>query len=227
MNQMGKRKRRTDRNKTPPSPALTSHSSQRDSSFKEKSSHSRGSNGLKHASSSLSNIMERSSSSVHYQSSAHQRHHNVSRALFSRAPQHYYNVRHSQRNTADHAGPSTSHGKTALHDDKLQWKSGHKAESGFGYRAGKRDKASRKMDRIRSNPLIYHGPRKLDIIGADCPDFGNILCRLCQQVMREGPVLAVLVCGHIYHDDCLVKRTRDEDKSDPPCPLCVSSDVVN
>ena len=35
-------------------------------------------------------------------------------------------------------------------------------------------------------------------------------------------VVAVLVCGHVYHAECLEQKTRHEDIRDPPCPLCVS-----
>lgn len=34
------------------------------------------------------------------------------------------------------------------------------------------------------------------------------------------PVVGVLVCGHVYHADCLEKAVPDTHKHDPPCPLC-------
>ncbi|KAL3840740.1 hypothetical protein ACJIZ3_025331 [Penstemon smallii] len=46
--------------------------------------------------------------------------------------------------------------------------------------------------------------------------FGNYI------VSSELSVVAVLVCGHAYHADCLEQNTRLEDKQDPPCPLCLS-----
>lgn len=214
---MGKRKRRIDRNKTPPSPAFVSHASQMESSLKEKSSHSFGSTGTRPTSSSLMNIVERSPH-AHHQSSTHHRHHNFNRALLSRVPRHYYSIQHSQRNTANHSGTSTSHGKTSLRDDKPNWKFGHRPESGFGYYAGRRDKSSRRMDRIRSNPLV---------IDAISPEVMNMVCRLCQQRMGDFSVVAVLVCGHVYHADCLEIRTHSEDRRDPPCPFCTRSVVDN
>lgn len=89
----------------------------------------------------------------------------------------------------------------------------------FYFSAGRRDKASRKIGRMRPNL-----PIKIDAV---CPDLGNMLCRLCQQRIREGSAVAVLVCGHIYHADCLELRTQNEDKRDPPCPLCIASAVDN
>lgn len=47
-----------------------------------------------------------------------------------------------------------------------------------------------------------------------------MVCGLCQQRTRENAVTAVLVCGHAYHADCLEVRTTNEDRRDPPCPLC-------
>lgn len=61
----------------------------------------------------------------------------------------------------------------------------------------------------------------------------RMLCGICQKLMRrklcflgntlsssELPVAAVLVCGHVYHAECLENRSNVEDRSDPPCPLC-------
>nr|XP_043629301.1 uncharacterized protein LOC122600622 isoform X2 [Erigeron canadensis] len=184
-----------------------------------KSSHSCGSSGVKPtSSSSFTNIIERSLP-VHHQSSTHHRQQNVNHALLSRVPRHSYNVQHSHKNIANYAGTSTSHGKASLRDDKHSWKFGHKSESGFGYFAGRRDKASRRMDRIRSNPLA--------VIDSNSPNLMNNLCRLCQQRMRDNSVVAVLVCGHIYHADCLEIRTSNEDKRDPPCPLCIPLHIDN
>lgn len=63
----------------------------------------------------------------------------------------------------------------------------------------------------------------------------KIECAICQKRLQKKPfvlddslpandlsVVAVLVCGHAYHADCLEQKTNHEDRQDPPCPLCVS-----
>lgn len=37
---------------------------------------------------------------------------------------------------------------------------------------------------------------------------------------NELAVVAVLVCGHVYHADCLEQRTSVEELRDPSCPMC-------
>ncbi|OAY83676.1 hypothetical protein ACMD2_08376 [Ananas comosus] len=37
---------------------------------------------------------------------------------------------------------------------------------------------------------------------------------------NELSVVAILVCGHSYHADCLENMTIESDKYDPPCPIC-------
>ncbi|KAL7591647.1 hypothetical protein Lser_V15G33115 [Lactuca serriola] len=211
---MGKRKRRADRNKTPPFPAFSSHTSQMESSLKEKSSHSVGSTGAKSTSSSLMNNKEKSPQS-HHQSAANHRHHNVNRTLSSKVPRHYYSLQHSQQKAANCSGTSTSHGKN---NDKHSWKFGHRPESGFGYHGGRNNKGSRRVDRIRSNSMM---------ISAISPNVMNMDCGLCRQRMSDFSVVAVLVCGHFYHVECLETRTSNEDRRDPPCPLCIPSGVNN
>ncbi|KAL2929763.1 ERAD-associated E3 ubiquitin-protein ligase HRD1B [Bienertia sinuspersici] len=38
--------------------------------------------------------------------------------------------------------------------------------------------------------------------------------------LDELSIVAVLVCGHLFHADCLEQTTRFEDRRDPPCPVC-------
>lgn len=37
---------------------------------------------------------------------------------------------------------------------------------------------------------------------------------------NELPMVAVLVCGHVYHAECLESMTPELDKYDPVCPVC-------
>lgn len=37
---------------------------------------------------------------------------------------------------------------------------------------------------------------------------------------NELSVAAVLICGHVYHAECLENTTSESSKFDPPCPIC-------
>ncbi|KAI3874011.1 hypothetical protein MKW92_010206 [Papaver armeniacum] len=66
-------------------------------------------------------------------------------------------------------------------------------------------------------------------------DIVKALCGICLNLLKKKPyqdevessnelsVVAILVCGHVYHGDCLDKKTSEVDKSDPPCPICFES----
>lgn len=84
--------------------------------------------------------------------------------------------------------------------------------------AGRGGKAYRKQERIRSNRLV------IDVVSGDSM---KMMCRLCSASTTDNSVVAVLVCGHIYHADCLETRTTYEDRRDPPCPLCINSHSAN
>ncbi|KAL6627651.1 hypothetical protein ACP70R_031377 [Stipagrostis hirtigluma subsp. patula] len=54
------------------------------------------------------------------------------------------------------------------------------------------------------------------------------VCKLCLKLLKERSswnaqelaVVAVLLCGHVYHADCLDSITTEAEKYDPPCPVC-------
>lgn len=93
----------------------------------------------------------------------------------------------------------------------------------------KREKPFSRSERIRFSSLVTN---------AASPDTVKIICGICQKLLRrkshllgmgstipsgEQHAVAVLVCGHVYHADCLEQRTSAEDIRDPPCPLCLGS----
>ncbi|KAL7244940.1 hypothetical protein ACSBR2_000308 [Camellia fascicularis] len=59
------------------------------------------------------------------------------------------------------------------------------------------------------------------------PSFDLQTCGVCSKLLTqksswssELSVEAVLVCGHVYHAECLETMTRVADCYDPPCPIC-------
>ncbi|KAI4366349.1 hypothetical protein MLD38_022236 [Melastoma candidum] len=62
------------------------------------------------------------------------------------------------------------------------------------------------------------------------PSFELQTCAVCTKPLTESAsnhcrgnevsVVAVLVCGHLYHGECLEMLTLDTDRYDPVCPIC-------
>uniref|UniRef100_A0A5B6ZDE1 RING-type domain-containing protein n=1 Tax=Davidia involucrata TaxID=16924 RepID=A0A5B6ZDE1_DAVIN len=195
-----------------------------DSLSKEKSSHSVDSGALKPLS-SIMDIMDNSAELSNAQQTLAHQHHNLSHALLLRH-RHYYGRQYSRRNSANNADASTSHGKgTPLRDEKLSFKLASQCNSDSGRHTESWEKAYCKLERIRSSSLA------MDAVSADVV---KMVCAICQKLLGRKPyilgntlsssdlsVVAVLVCGHVYHADCLEQRTCHEDRQDPPCPLCV------
>ncbi|KAG6516544.1 uncharacterized protein LOC121971930 isoform X1 [Zingiber officinale] len=46
------------------------------------------------------------------------------------------------------------------------------------------------------------------------------ICKACSKRLTGHCVVAVLVCGHLYHSECLEKVTIETNRYDPPCPVC-------
>ncbi|XP_022761755.1 uncharacterized protein LOC111307774 [Durio zibethinus] len=61
------------------------------------------------------------------------------------------------------------------------------------------------------------------------PSIDMRTCGACSKLLAERSswssneisVVAVLVCGHVYHAECLETMTPEADKYDPACPLCM------
>lgn len=90
-----------------------------------------------------------------------------------------------------------------------------------------REKTVSRPERIRSSSLA---------MDAVSPDAMKTICGICEKPLRrkfnflgnsvscsELSVVAVLVCGHVYHAECLEHETLIEELRDPPCPMCACS----
>ncbi|EOY31218.1 RING/U-box superfamily protein, putative [Theobroma cacao] len=160
-------------------------------------------------------------------SSVANRQYNLGRSIFLKRSRHYYGHHYSRRNSGSLANASTSHGKfSPLHDDRLPFKFAHYSPESGRHGEG-REKAFSRPERIMSSSLV------MDAVSLDKV---KIVCGICQKHLKRKPyllgnalasgefsVVAVLVCGHVYHADCLEERTSLEDRRDPPCPLCSGS----
>ncbi|GMI92818.1 hypothetical protein HRI_002951000 [Hibiscus trionum] len=157
----------------------------------------------------------------HRNSSVARRHYNLGRSVFSKRSRRYYDQHYQWQNAGNHSNPSTSRGKISpLHDERLSFKFTESNSDG-------RHQAFSRPERIRSSLLV------MDAVSLDKM---KMICGICQKHLRRKPyflghtlasaefsVVAVLVCGHAYHADCLEQRTSFENRRDPPCPLCSGS----
>ncbi|PKA56712.1 hypothetical protein AXF42_Ash012842 [Apostasia shenzhenica] len=82
---------------------------------------------------------------------------------------------------------------------------------------------------ISFNSKILESSRNL----VTCPSPDLHSCGICSKLLNEKSsrssfatlpneisVVAVLVCGHVYHAECLESSTPETKKYDPPCPVC-------
>ncbi|CAI9786373.1 unnamed protein product [Fraxinus pennsylvanica] len=54
-----------------------------------------------------------------------------------------------------------------------------------------------------------------------CGVCGKPLTQRSSLFSQELAAVAVLVCGHVYHAECLENMTLEADKYDPGCPVCI------
>ncbi|KAI3809798.1 hypothetical protein L1987_19398 [Smallanthus sonchifolius] len=80
-----------------------------------------------------------------------------------------------------------------------------------------RDRISRSSVRVSSSPTVE-----------------IMTCGICSKLLTERsswsshkimatnglPVVSVLICGHVYHAECLENMTPEVNKYDPACPVC-------
>ncbi|XP_061350870.1 uncharacterized protein LOC133295949 [Gastrolobium bilobum] len=234
---MGKRKRISDhtqsqrdhhpRSCSPSSEAIRCSSNNMELLSDEKPSHS-GNPGA-HPLPPVLDITDGSMKLLNSHPTMAHHHQNLGRSIFLKRSRHYYGHQYSRRNSANHANASSSRGKgTSSYDDGLSFKLASQPNSlSRQQHAEYREKTFSRPERIRSSSLV------MDSVS---PDVVNMVCGICEKPLRrklnflgsslsccELSVVAVLVCGHVYHADCLEQRTSLEELRDPPCPMCAGS----
>lgn len=235
---MGKRKRcskettsrnnQTDPPPPPPPPPSSDNmpcSSDLESLCKEKSSKSVDCTESNILSPGI-DIPDNTAKLLNVHSSLPHHHYNLGRSMFLKRSRHYYGHQYSRRNSGNNVNASSSHAKMIpSRDERFSFKFSGQCTSEYGRIAEYREKAFGRPERIRSTSLL---------IDAGPSDVGKKVCGVCQKLLRRKPyflgdalssgeysVVAILVCGHVYHADCLEERTCLEDRRDPPCPSCL------
>ncbi|XP_031389088.1 uncharacterized protein LOC116201810 isoform X2 [Punica granatum] len=163
---------------------------------------------------------------AHFSSNRHSQQHrqNLSRPIYLKRSRHHYGHQHHWRNSGTYFRPSTSHGKGSSWDEKLSFKM---ANPDYGHYTDEGERAF-------SVPEIIIRSNSADT-NSGLLDPEKIACGICHNLLKRRPLLApsageyavvaVLVCGHLYHADCLEHKTPPQEKSDPPCPVCLGSSV--
>ncbi|XP_058757907.1 uncharacterized protein LOC131631148 [Vicia villosa] len=159
----------------------------------------------------------------------HHHHHsqNLGRSIFLKRSRYYYGHQYSRRNSANHANASSSRSKgssSSSFDDRLSFKLAPQPNSQPRQHIEYREKTCSRPERIRSSSF------STDSVSSDVV---KMVCMICEKPLRqkfnfmgnslscnELAVVAVLVCGHVYHADCLEQRTNLEEMRDPSCPIC-------
>ncbi|XP_073132395.1 uncharacterized protein [Henckelia pumila] len=208
---MGKRKRGEDINKTPPPSDLMQHHEERQ--LKQKFSDRPETSAPQHAPS----IMDVTGSSLtRPRGRQYPQNHGASHGILLRHSRNHLDHNYSRRGLIDHANASPSNWKGTPGYDTAK----------LSYKLAKcRELMFHKLKRIRASSLTSN---------AESTYMRKMECGICQKRLKkksfnfdnsnssshELSVVGVLVCGHVYHADCLELKTIPEDMQDPPCPIC-------
>ncbi|KAE8712661.1 putative NAD(P)-binding Rossmann-fold superfamily protein [Hibiscus syriacus] len=71
-----------------------------------------------------------------------------------------------------------------------------------------------------SSRFSYSPPKDMRTCGA-C---SKLLAERSARSSNEISVVSVLVCGHVYHAECLETMTPEADRYDPACPICMAGE---
>ncbi|CAN4094609.1 unnamed protein product [Withania somnifera] len=177
--------------------------------------------------SSIMDIIDDSSKVAQCQQSSIVHRRNIDQAMCYKHPCNYYGRYYSRRRTANNAEASTSlGGTTPFHDEKMSVKPANKCNSDSGHDTESRQSEPHRPEKVDAAPSLL-------ATNETSYNVRKLLCGLCQKRLSkkrfildssisssEPSVVAILVCGHLYHADCLEDRTHHEDITDPPCPIC-------
>ncbi|CAH1450286.1 unnamed protein product [Lactuca virosa] len=85
-----------------------------------------------------------------------------------------------------------------------------------------RDRVSRCSGRVSSSPSVDVQPCGVcSKLLTERSYWGNQKVAAAAGLAVNGlPVAAVLICGHVYHAECLENMTPEVNKYDPACPVC-------
>lgn len=80
-----------------------------------------------------------------------------------------------------------------------------------------RDRISRSSGRVSSSPAI-----EIQTCGVCSKLLTERSSWSSQKIVATNglPAVAVLICGHVYHAECLDNMTPEVNKYDPACPIC-------